>query len=431
MEALRITTIGRQIKKHILPYQTHIKTFSVLVFANVFAAAAGWLTQIYIANTLGKELFGQVAFAVAIGMFGQVFIRVGLDRTLVRDLIHFPDRFTELVQASLYLRYMLALIMLCGLLIWKILNQGSSISWGIVLIAMGSSMLSLDLQPVYDVWQKMQRHTVYFLIQRACYLLLVWTVLLIFRIFFSVFWIGVATLISVIFYLGLQHRWTLKRMDGEPKKRFIELTGSIVWLVRNNWLVWLSAIFALIIVILNQLLLKQYSSFAELGVYAAAWQLVMIGTLLTEQISRIGRPAMARKTMPEISKRKQMRFILQYAALMVGVVMPLVFAMVFFPKVIFTLMFRPEYHEATSILPLLGVYLLLYSVGVVVAQYVLSVRLERAYFYSVMLGGVLSIGLCPLLITRYGISGAALSLLIAHGTAITAYIVSTIRHISR
>jgi O-antigen/teichoic acid export membrane protein len=431
MEAFQITTtIDRLVRERLAPHQNRIMTFSSLVFANVLAAAAGWMTQIHIANTLGKEIFGQVAFAVAIGTFGQVIIRVGLDRTLVRDLIHFPDRFSDLVQASLYLRYAIALVILCGLLIWKFLHPGS-MSWGVVLIAMGSSVMSLDLQPVYDVWHKMQRHTVYYLIQRACYLLLVWAALLIFQSALSVLWIGAVTVISVILYLVLQHRWAFQHMDREGKKSFTELAGSIMWLIRHNLLVWLSAIFGLSIVMLNQVLLKRYSGFAELGVYAVAWQLVMIGTLLIEQISRIGRPAMARITRQGISRQEQSRFILQYAAVMAGVVIPLVGVMVFSPNIIITLLFRSEYHAATSILPILGVYLLLYSVGIVLSQYVLSVRLERDYLISVVLGGALSIGLCPLLIARYGISGAAVALLIAHGATITAYAISTMRYIRR
>ena len=431
MEALQSIMIGRQIRDRVLPYREHIQTLSVLVFANGIAAAAGWLTLVYIANTLGRELFGQVAFAVAIGTFGQVFIRIGLDRTLVRDLIHHPERFSDLVQGSLYLRYLLALIMLCGLLIWKFLNQESPLGWGIVLIAMGSSMLSLDLQPVYDVWQKMRRHTVYFLFYRACYLSLIWAVLLFFRNNLSVLWIGIATLISVVFYLVLQHRWALQRMENEPKKSFVELTGSMKWIMQNNLLVWISAILGLVIVMLNQPLLQRLAGFSELGVYAAAWQLVMVGILLIDQISRIGRPAAARITKPGVPPSKQMRFLLQYTAVMAGIVMPLAAVMVFFPETVITLFFKPEYHDATNILPLLGVYLLLLSIGMVLSQFILSARLERAYFISVMIGGALSFGLTPLFIMQFGIVGAALALLISHGSVFMSYLFSTMRHVCR
>jgi O-antigen/teichoic acid export membrane protein len=402
----------------------------VLVCTNFFVSAAGWLTQIHIANRLGKEMFGQMTFALAIGMFGQVFIRVGLERTLVRDLIHFPDRFAELVQASLYLRYVLTSVMFCGLLAWKLLNQESSLSWGIVLIAMGSSILSLDLQPVYDAWNKIQLHTLYFLIYRACYLILIWTALLLFQNYLSVLWIGIATVISVVLYLGLQHRWALRRMGAAPQIIIAESVAGIKWLIYNNWLVWLSAMSGLVIVMLNQPLLQRYAGFEDLGVYAAAWQFVIAGMLLVDQISRIGRPVMALKTRPGTSRQEQVRFIFHYASVVSGVVMPIILLMVFFPKVVFIFFFGPEYHAAAAIMPLLGAYLLLYSVGTVISQFILSVRLERAYFISVMIGCLLSIGLSPFLIKQYGISGASSALLIAHGAAITAYVISAVNHVS-
>lgn len=430
-KTLHIVTMGRRMKDRILPYHAHIKTFSLLVAANAVASAAGWMTQVQLANTLGRENFGQVAFAAVIGMFGQVFIRAGLDRTFVRDLIHFPERFSDLVRASLYLRYGLALVMIFGLLIWKFMSNGSTVSWGLVLIAMGSSLLSLDLQPVYDARQKIRRHTVYYLIQRSCYLLPVWAGLLLFGRLLPLLWIGIASVGSVLIYLAIQHRWVFENIDTGPSKPFRDLAGSVAWLLRNNMLVWISAACGLVIVMLSQLMLKRYAGFADLGVYSAAWQFVVIGTLFIEQIARIGRPEMAQITRPEISRRVQLRFILKYAALTAGVVVPLVCAMVFFPNMIVTLIFRPEYHAVTRILPPLGGYLLLFSVGMVVSQYVLSLRLEKDYFYSMLIGGFLSIVLCPVLIPRYGISGAALTLVIAHGMTIVAYVFSAIRNVSR
>ena len=412
----------RSIFHHILLYQRHIKLVSVLVIANSLASAAGWFTQIMIANILGKELFGRVAFATSIGIFGQVFVRVGLDRTLVRDLVHYPDRFEEFVEASLYLRYLLALVLLFGLLLWKVMSPVSAVSWGEAMIIMGSSVLSLDLQPVYDVWGKMQRHVIYFLSQKILYLLLIWSAFYFLKDNFSIFLIGAAAISSALFYLIIQHQWALKEMRFKSHQSFRMIAAAVKWLLRENWLIWISALLGLAVIQINQLALKKYCGYAELGLYAAAWQFVIIGTILIDQISRVGRPAMARITMPGASGEVKRLFLYRYIAVMVGIITPPALMMVLLRNSIFKVLFKPEYGAAANILPMLSAYLLLLSIGMVFSQYILSVRLERLYFYSIMIGSILSYVLSHVFIPQYGIVGATWVLLLSHGASILCYI---------
>ena len=357
-----------------------------------------------------------------------MFIRVGLDRTLVRDLIHYPERFSDLVQASLFLRYILTFLILSGLLIWKLIFIQSSITWGVFFIITATAILSLDLQPVYDALNNIKRHTVYFLLQKFFYLTLIWVGVVLFQNYFSIFWIGISLLISMLLYLFVQHQWVM-RCSQIKESNYHELAGSITWLLRHNWLIWFTAIAGLAIAMLNQIILKKYCGYAELGGYAAAWQLVMVGTLLLDQLSRIGRPATARITKPEVLKDVQIRFVIKYFAIMIGVVTPLVLIMFFFPGHIFKLLFRPEYYSAAATLPVMGVYLIFFAVGMVSSQYALSARLERMYFYAVITGGVLSIAFCFMLIPSYGAIGAAWALLISHGMTIIIYSIGMARHI--
>jgi len=82
----------------------NLQNLSALVLFNFLAAGLFFVTQVKIANVIGKEQFGMLAYAMALGMYGQIIVRYGMDRTLVRDLIHYPNRFAELVMASLLLR---------------------------------------------------------------------------------------------------------------------------------------------------------------------------------------------------------------------------------------------------------------------------------------------------------------------------------------
>lgn len=82
------------------------------------------------------------------------------------------------------------------------------------------------------------------------------------------------------------------------------------------------------------------------------------------------------------------------------------------------MLFKPEYYSAIPVLPLLGTYVILLALEFPVTQYILCIRRERLYFFSIIFGGILSVILSLILIPRYGSLGAARTILVAHGSAI-------------
>ena len=189
----------------IISQKANLNKLSVLVIVNLTAAGLGFITRVKIANTLGKADFGLLAYGTAIAAYGGAIIRFGFDRTLVRDLMHFPNRQGQLVASSLLLRGFLFLVVSLVLLIWKFFSPVvSDLTWGVVLVVFGQSMLGLELKAVYDSWGKMSRHAVYNLIQRCLYFSAVWLMIILAPKSFSVFWLGIFTVVAVSFYMVLQ-----------------------------------------------------------------------------------------------------------------------------------------------------------------------------------------------------------------------------------
>jgi O-antigen/teichoic acid export membrane protein len=402
----------------------------VLVIINFTVAGVGFLTTIKIANTLGKETFGLLAYGLAIGAYGGAFIRFGQDRTLVRDLIHYPEQFGSLVAASLLLRWICFGVVVAALFAWKLGNiHSSDITWSALIVIIANILMSMDLQPVYDSWHKQSRHAIYNLIQRVLYFLIIWAMIIFAPQNLSIFWIGVASLFSVVLYLVLQHRWAIKRIDIGSD--YVLVGAMALKMARGNITLLLAAFGCLSFGNLNQLVLKHYCGIAELGSYAAAWQIACIAILLLTQIARIGNPAMARVTKQGMPKNKKLCFLLKYSFIMLFAVLPIAVMLVVSPEFILTSIFKPEYATAASSLRVFGVYLLVFSLGIIASQYVVSSGMEWLYFSSVVLGTMLSVVLCLTLVPRLGGVGAAISLLAAHGIAIGMYWVVMIRHIKR
>ncbi|MBL7146702.1 MAG: oligosaccharide flippase family protein [Phycisphaerae bacterium] len=398
----------------LISQKANLNKLSVLVTVNLTAAGLGFITKVKIANTLGKADFGLFAYAFAIAAYGGAIIRFGFDRTLVRDLIHYPKRQGQLVASSVLLRGLLFLVVTLTLLIWKFFSPAvSDLTWGVVLVVLGQSMLRLELKAVYDSWGKMSRHAVYNLIQRCLYFSAVWLMVILAPKSFSVFWLGIFTIAAVIVYMVLQCNWAFKRIDFSGIKESI-FQNTLV-LAKGNVVIWFASLGGLSFGVINQIILKFYGGKESLGGYAAGWQIVAVAMLFLTQISRIGNPATARITKPGTSKRDKIRFLVKYSAVMCLVVCPISLVTTVWPESVLRLIYRPEYASGAGALRVMGLYLLELSIAYVAAQYLISLRQEKLYFRNVMIGGLVSVSLSFILIPKHGGLGAILSLLIAHG----------------
>jgi len=414
--------------KVVISQKKHVQNLSVLVCVNFLVAGLGFITKVKIANTLGKADFGLFAYGLAIASYGAAIIHFGLNRTLVRDLIHFPKRQGQLVTSSLLLRGFMFLVVTLALLIWKFFSPAvSDLTWGVVLLVFGQSMLGLELKAVYDSWGKMSRHAVYNFIQRCVYFVAVWLMIILSPKSLSVFWLGIFTIATVTFYMILQCKWAFNRIDFGGISRSI--FNATLALARGNLIIWFSALGCLSFGVINQIILKFYEGKESLGGYAAAWQIITIAMLFLNQVARIGNPATARLTRPGTEKINRMKFLIKYSAVMFLVVFPVCLATIICPEMILRLLYKPEYASAAGALRIMGIYMMVYSLGLVASQYVVSVRMEKIYFSSVVVGGMLSLIFCILLIPSMGDTGAALALLISHGIAMGFYWVAIILHV--
>jgi polysaccharide transporter, PST family len=320
-------------------------------------------------------------------------------------------------------------VVLLALLIWKLVWQPADISWPVIAVIVAYSLKSLDLQPVYDAWQRMARHAAYNMVQRGLYFALIWGILLVSPPRLTLAWIGFGLLVTAVFYLFMQQQWAQRRIKWSWNN--VNWRSSIRDLYKNNFWIWLAAVGVLSFGTLNQIILKHYCGAAELGRYAASWQIMGIAVLLLGQVSRVGNPAAANVTRPESNVHGHKSFLLKYSCVMAATALPFVIPFVLFPAWIMNTIFNPEYVSSAGILRLLGVYLMVFSLGCVASQYLLSVRMEGTYFIIVVIGGLLSIILCLLLIPKYAGFGAATSLLIAHGSTMSLYWIVLIRHFRR
>jgi len=410
----------RYLRGFLSAQKRNIKQLYFLVLVNFTIAGIGFVTQVKIANVLGRESFGLIAYGVVIATYCGVVIRFGLDRTLVRDLIHYPGRFAATVKASLIIRFTLLTLVIALVLGWKLFQPSTGdITWGVVLIIVANAAMSVNLQSVYDSWHQMSRHALYNLLQRSLYFMVIWFIVINNPEALSVFSIGLATFVSVFIYLVFQYSWAMKRLTADDAGE--KLAPLAFNMARRNVLLLLAAFAGLSFGPLNQLVLENYHGTAELGGFAAAWMMVTLVNMFLSQVARIGNPAIARITTGSVTRQEKIQFLMKYVAVMSMMTLPVMMVVISVPTLILGALFRPEYITAAPTLQVLSVYVLIFSVGLVASQYMVSSRMEKSYTACVLSGAGIAVVASILLIPSMGGLGAAWALLVSHGFSIALY----------
>jgi O-antigen/teichoic acid export membrane protein len=403
-----------------------IETLSSLVGINIFLAGLSFVTTIMVANTLGREQFGDLAFAIALGTYGLMFIQYGLEKSLVRELVHFPKRFGELLKATILLRSTLFVLFIIFLVIaFGFFNHNLGLSWGMVPVILAMVIPGFQLQGVYDAWQEMRRHAVFLMIDRCTYFTLVWAAVLLPFLTLSIGLVGAFMMAGVFAGLFLQYYWAFPRIDFQPVQGSYSATAFIV---RSNFWIWLAVLSGLSIDYMSQIILKWYAGSAELGMYNVAWKTTQFALLFLAQAGRIGAEATARHTRPEATAHERIRFLLKYSVLMTAIGFMAGLPFLIAPQYILKL-FRPEYANAAETMRLFGIYPIIFGPYLAVLQYIISSRMQIVYFTLITTVGVLSITLSYLLIPRMQGIGAVISVICSLGIALILFVAAVVIHL--
>ena len=388
------------------------KNMIMLVMLNGLIGVFGIATQILITNGLGRETFGEYAFYAALGAYGASLVRFGRDRTMIRDIVHCPERFEDIVGGTVILSLILATLFFIGLWICGTIS-GMSMPVALWLVVLGCILVSFDLQPIYDSWHRMGLHAVFALYQRVFEYAPLWIIILVCPWFFNIPVIALFTISASLLILSYQYRGVLAATHLRVFNRQNLIAAWHQFFA--NFEIALGTFLGLFFGPTTRVFLKHSWDSSEVGIFSATFQILLIVVFLFTQISRISRPAMARVTIPGVEQRKKRKVVFLYTLIMLAVSLPFAMPMIFFPKQITALVFIPEYSRVAEILPVLGVYKIVTATGSVLNQYIQAARYDRLYLFGIAAGAALCIVLGFTMIPAYGASGAAWTLLLSHG----------------
>jgi len=207
--------------------------------------------------------------------------------------------------------------------------------------------------------------------------------------------------LTVLIGIGLNLK-SWKKGNGTPRHSQAEIMKYSFPLLLNKMVIWLFFSF-------DQIAIKLWSDYGELGVYSAALKLMAILTILQGTISSFIVPRQLKRYEENPEDRS---YFTKTTMVITGVM---------FGIAIFTMIFRDlahivlgdSYREAIYVIPILTMAPVLNCMSETLSQGINFAKKPKWHFIAGLTASLINIGLNFILVPRYGAKGAAIATAIA------------------
>ncbi len=368
------------------------------------------LILVLLARNLGPELYGRYAYALSLVSLFAVIGHLGLGALVVRELVRAPQQTSLILGSSFALKaaaYFTGFLALVGFAFASEVAESMQF-WLIVLLSF--SVLFRPLE-IFHFWFQAHLQSNYIAIARLMSLI-VYTVITAVLVLYSapIYAYAISYVVYVALYtisLGYLyhqrtedpvHNWTVSK----PKMKF---------LLSQGWLVFVSAIFAMITFKIDQVMLKWMVGTEEVGRYVIAANLIEAWTLLPNAIIVSLFPRLI--SLHEENKALFDHRLQQISDLMMVFAVAGVVAVFLLAGPVIMFVFGAQYAGSISILQIH-----IFSAVFIFLQVVLNrwILIENALYFLLFchgMGVLVNVALNLLLIPQYHGIGSAIASLIS------------------
>ena len=385
---------------------------SWLFFDKLFHFIIGLFVAVWVARYLGPEKYGILNYAIAYTTFFTLFVKIGLDNIIVREVVKSQNEIHKYLGTAFYLKLCGSIFSLLLVLITTLFTDSTlTVKWAIFLISIGFIFQSLD---VIDFYYQALTLSKYVIIAKnisyiLCNLLKIYFILksysVLYFAFVASFEIFLNSAFMVVVFKILGNRISFWRFDKK-------IAASVL---KDSWPLALNMFLVSIHIRIDQTMVKYFLNLEQLGIFSVAVKISEYWYFI---------PAILIQTlMPYFVKLRQVNYslyeerLLQLYSIMfwVGALVG-IFTIIFGEKIIFIL-FGKEY---------IGAYqALVYNIwkGIFISQALargIWIINENVQLYRLIVNGlavITNIVLNLFLIPKMGISGAGLSSLLSIGVS--------------
>jgi len=383
-----------------------------LIIDKVLRAVLGLLVGAWVARYLGPSDFGILAYVVAYIAFFQAFTNLGLDTIVVRDIARDPKKAPSILGTTIALRFCSSIfvIFLSVGIIGISYGWNSQLFW---ITALVSSSLVFQIGDTVDLWFQSQSQNIRTItIKVIAYLtsngLKVGGVLLNAPL---EYFAALITLESALSGLGMFVAYKKFPTSGV----WIATYKMAKFLLDQSWPFLLSGISVMVYMRFDQLLIKYFMGASDLGIYAAAMPIASVWSAFPLAVCASVAPYLARIRVEDPAKYIYgLRLIFKYFLIISLAISVLV---AFFSGEIIQILYGDAYAESAAVLRIYVFTNIPIFLGVAQGLWIANEGRSIVILKNTILGGICAIVFNLILIPEYGLTGAAVSAVIAYAAS--------------
>ncbi len=249
-----------------------VRNFGWITFLRLTQTFITTVISIYVARTLGPEQFGKLSFALAVVLIGCACSRLGIENILKKDLILYPQHAHRLMGTAYVLKVGGAIAVYSILVAYVLPNGLTDVE--LILLLVGGQLL-FEAGLVVDYWFQTQVEAKFSLgimtgviILSSCLRgLFVWWEM-------DLKWIAASYVFQgIVTHLLLLGTYAV-RVHSPLRWRYDTQTAKS--LLSRGWPMIFNGINAILYSKVDQVMLKSFGTFEEVGAYSAAARLIEI-----------------------------------------------------------------------------------------------------------------------------------------------------------
>ena len=393
------------------------KNFSWLMLENLVKVLIGFTVSVYVIRYLGPKDFGLISYTLSIVGILSPFASLGIDAILFRNLINDKDNEAKLIHTAKVMKFFasLVLVTISGVFIY-LYSSNIDFIYIFLLLSLG---LVIDVFALYKEYFLSIEKPKYITISSIVSLLVASTVNIAFVVLkFSVVWFAFVYLMQKLIYIfGLKYYY--KKQQLVNNKTIFDI-GLAKNMIHDSWPLIFTSFAGLLYMSTDQILIKYFLDFEQVGLYATAVKLIVVFYVIPSIISNILYPKMINqyKTLnhKEFIEKTQ---VLYFFNLIISILI-LIFFILFGEKIILFL-FGDNFIESVEVLYVYSFGLIFVFFGSMNNKLLVMDNLQKLMLGRNIFGLGANIVLNIILIPLYGIKGAAIATVLTEMIVMLSY----------
>jgi O-antigen/teichoic acid export membrane protein len=386
-----------------------VKNFIWMSSERILLLVNGLVFSVLLANTMEKSEFGMYMYIQMFASLFSIFISLGLDSVLIRQLVANESSFSKYISNIIIVRAIVFVLIIIFIYFYGKLYESEEVGFlllmqSLVLFQYVTNSLWLKNQAVVDniTIAKINLSSTLFCLIFKLTILYTSEVSIISLISIDIFFMVIVCFLTI---KVSKEKYSLKFSCRKLDLNYIKLT------LKESFPLLLSAASIVLYTKIDQLMIKNILDFNIVAEYSLALKISQAWYFIPLIITSIYFPKLiAKKQDSELSYHNTLAGLY---SLMGGISLLIVLFYYFIAPVFIAALFTDEYKSISEVVFFLSLSGVFVSLGYVNGKWVVCERLTSITLYRNLIGLIFNIVLNYLLIPVYGMNGAAFSTLIS------------------